>query len=179
MRFRDWLTENKLMPLDDKRHQGYQMNIQEDEFIHFTTSDRAKQILEAGRLLFKPPHAKFGTDTVDAISLVYGSYLPSVQTTHIDNQDDLVAVRFKTNAIPDAGYSEEVKWLSDVPLINPQIISKEEAIRLLQNTPEKLDEDAYVVYMDPSELEQAVGVPRSDLNKFYDAKAAYYQQINA
>lgn len=127
----------------------YQMDLSQDEFVHFTTLSRAKEIVESGRLMMNPPYEKFGTDTVDGVSLVYGTHLPGVQWTHTQTTEDdpLVAIRFKTNVLPNRATVEEVKWITDVPLINPQIISKEEAVGLLQNTPEDIDEMANVIYM--------------------------------
>jgi hypothetical protein len=106
----------------------------DDEFIHFTTASRAKQILQNGKLLMEPPYKKFGTDTVDAISLRHGMFNPGVQFTHIKitPDDPLVAILFKTNLKPYAAYPEEVKWNVDVPLINAKIISKNQAQSLLK-----------------------------------------------
>ena len=127
----------------------YQMDIRQDEFLHFTTLSRAKEILQSKKLMMRPPYRKFGTDTVDAVSLVYGVSLPQVQWTHTKakDSDPVVAIKFKTNALPSRATEEEVKWLTDVPLINPQIIDKEEAVSLLQSTPEKIDDMANVIYM--------------------------------
>lgn len=132
----------------------YQMDLSQDEFVHFTTMSRAREIIESGRLLMNPPYEKFGTHTVDAVSLVYGTHLPGVQWTHTktDESDPIVAIRFKTNVLPNRASVEEVKWLTDVPLLNPQIISKEEAVSLLENTPEEIDEMANVIYMSYSQF---------------------------
>lgn len=142
----------------------YRMNIAQDEFVHFTTMSRAKEIMESGRLLMNPPYDKFGTHSVDAVSLVYGDHVPGVQWTHTktNESDPIVAVRFKTMAIPSRAHVEEVKWLTDVPLINPQIISKEEAIGLLKNTPEDIDEESNIIYMPYSQF--------SKLHKVYSGE---------
>lgn len=106
----------------------------DDEFLHFTTMSRAKEIIQSGKLLMEPPYKKFGTDTVDAVSVKNGIWLPSVQFIHTktNNNDPIVAVLFKTNTHPYAAYPEEVKWNTDVPLINAKIISKDQAQRLLK-----------------------------------------------
>jgi hypothetical protein len=105
-----------------------------DEFLHFTPMSRARQILQSGKLSMEPPYKKFGTDTVDAVSVRHGTWLPSVQFIHTQTtpNDPIVAILFKTNVLPYAAYPEEVKWNIDVPLISPRIISKIQARGLLK-----------------------------------------------
>lgn len=55
-----------------------------------------------------------------------------MQTTHIKS-DDVVAIRFTTNVAPKYGYTEEVAWGQDVPLINPTIITVDDAFRVLKS----------------------------------------------
>ena len=122
----------KLTSVDDH----HIMTLRNDEFIHFTTKERAQQIIKSGKLLMKPPYDKFGTDTVDAVSLVYGSYVPTVQLTHTERiSKDIVGVVFKTETIPDIGFPEEVKWSEDVVLINPKIVSMARGVSLLKSAP--------------------------------------------
>lgn len=108
----------------------------EDEFLHFTPMSRAKQILQSSKLLMNPPYKKFGTDSVDAVSVRHGQFNPGVQFTHIKTtpNDPVVAVLFKTNLLPYAAYPEEVKWNTDVPLITPRIITKAQAQTMLKPT---------------------------------------------
>lgn len=110
------------------------ISIKRDAFIHFTTLSRAKRILESGKLLMRPPYKKFGTDSVDAISIKYGQLVPGTQITHIktDANDPVVAVWFRTNVLPYAAYPEEVKWNKDVPLFSAKIIQKEYAEKMLR-----------------------------------------------
>lgn len=145
---------------------AHQMDVAADRFVHFTTRDRAAQILQSGRLLMRPPHPKFGTDSVDAVSLTYGRSLPSVQSNHLPG--DLVAVVFKTTAPPEVGYAEEVKWHSDVPLLEPQIVSVEEARKLLANAQPIGDQDE-VVYRDQDAERYATPRPKTAADKLADA----------
>lgn len=159
MKFRQWMAEaNGLELIRDNggRDVWYQMDLSQDEFVHFTTMSRAQEILKSGRLMMNPPHDKFGTDTVDAVSLTYGVSIPEVQWTHTKTSDDdpLVAVRFKTNILPQRATAEETKWITDVPLINPQIISKDEAINLINHSPEKIGELSHVIYMPYNQFEK-------------------------
>ena len=90
----------------DKRPRGLSdpnallFNVNNDEYIHFTTTGRARQILSDGVIKFRPPYPKFGPDVVNAVSTVYGEYLPSVQVDHIfksdevETEDDIVAIKF-------------------------------------------------------------------------------------
>ena len=110
-------------------------NINEDYFIHFTPLSRAKEILNSGHLLSNPPYKKFGIVGIQAISAKHGTYLPSVQSDHIETNEDIVAVVFKTNALPKIGHGEEVIWgeeIEKLTLINPKIIPKQQAINILQ-----------------------------------------------
>lgn len=120
-------------------------NIKDDLFIHFTSKVRAEQIMESGKLLFDPPYEKFGIEAIGAISAVWGEFVPGVQTTHIDG-DDIVAVIFKTNSVPKYGYAEEVLWDNDVALINPQIISREDAIKILNTNGSQVGEFDLIRY---------------------------------
>lgn len=126
------------------------INLADDSFIHFTLEDRAKEIIKEGKLLSNPPYKTFGISGVQAISVTHGEYVPSVQTTHIERgeeseSDEVVAILFKTNTMPKVGYPEEVIWPENknVNLINPKIISQEEAIRLLKP---KSEEDKTLIY---------------------------------
>jgi len=94
--------------------QIYLMDIKKDRFVHFTLEDRIPEILASGKLMFNPPYEKFGIEEVAAISIVWGKYLPGVQTTHTEKKGKLGAILFETNTIPKVGYSEEVLWGRDV-----------------------------------------------------------------
>lgn len=110
-------------------------NLSDDFFIHFTPLSRAKEILHSGHLLSNPPYKKFGISGIQAVSAIYGTFLPGVQTTHIKSDEEIVAVVFKTNIPPDIGHAEEVIWQEHVdklPLLDAKIITKQEAIKILQ-----------------------------------------------
>jgi len=122
------------------------ISVSEDSFLHFTTEFRAEQILSAGVLKMQPPYPKFGTDSVDAISITYGQWVPGTQITHIraSQKDPLVAIHFKTDLVPYAAYPEEVKWNKDVPLIDPEIVSIQKAKAML--TYKTKDDDYEIRY---------------------------------
>jgi hypothetical protein len=126
----------------------YKMNINRDEFIHFTRVRYALQIIKEKKIkLDVEGTKKFGAYANFAVSLVYGKYLPSVQTTHI--KPPIIGIIFKTKDIPYIGHSSEVAWEGDINLINPRLINTEEGIRLLNNTPYKLDtedDEAVIIY---------------------------------
>lgn len=151
-KFNRFLNESKLTPKEETQWGTiYEMPISEERFLHFTLLDRAVEILESGKLLMRPPYEKFGTDTVDAVSTTYGKSVPGVQTTHIakhiKTKEPLAAIVFSTSVLPHGyGFREEVKWTQDVPLIHPELLSFEEGVEMLENTPEKIDEDDMVKY---------------------------------
>lgn len=141
----------KVLSLEEESPYGrvFRGDGSKDTFVHFTPLSRAKQILSEGKLLMRPPYPKFGTDAVNAVSLSYGSYVPSVQTNHIKTgpQDPVVGVVFKTSSKPWTGYSEEVIWKRDVPFQGPaKIVSKSKAIGMLRNTSEQISGDDTVKY---------------------------------
>lgn len=120
------------------------VKLKDDSFVHFTTKERANEILNGGKILQDPPYKKFGIDAVTAVSVNYGKYVPRVQMDHIPNNKDAVAIWFRTNTLPSYGYIEEVIWHEDVKLIDGKIISKEQAISLLENNEDI--EDLYLLY---------------------------------
>lgn len=137
----------RLQPTGEKTWQGgnvYRMDIRKDQFVHFTQEDRARQILDSGKLLMRPPYEKFGIDAVTAVSLVYGESLPSVQMTH--SKGKLVAIMFRTSTKPQEGRVEEVIWKRDVVLKGAKIISAKNAVAMLRNTPERIESEDLVEY---------------------------------
>jgi hypothetical protein len=124
------------------------MDLSRDRFVHFTTRNRAAEIMESGRLLMRPPYKKFGIDATAAVSVVWGSFLPGVQTTHIDaDKSDLVGVVFQTKVMPEVGYPEEVLWKQDVVLVNPKVVPYAKAKGMIRGSS---DFDGQVYYTVPS-----------------------------
>jgi 2'-5' RNA ligase/ribosomal protein S18 acetylase RimI-like enzyme len=129
--------------------QVYEMNLAADEFVHFTTAKRAASILRSKKLLLDPPGIKkFGGYAVYAISLVWGEFVPGTQTTHIDKDEGpLVAIRFQTDTMPKPSYSEEVTWNQDVALKNPKLMTKQQAVGLLNSASYRLGDQDLVRYV--------------------------------
>ena len=148
-----YLKENSTFPspfekfkCSDQHDTFYLMEIENDIFIHFTPPERAKQIIESGKLLMQPPYKKFGIDAVTAVSAVWGKFFPGVQTTH-SKRGDLVAILFTTMVTPEVGYSEEVIWKEDVIFDEgAEIVSYEEAVNMLRD---QIDFDGQVYYEIP------------------------------
>jgi hypothetical protein len=158
--------EKLAMELVEKDRWGnriYRMDVLDDEFLHYTTRERAQQIIESGILSIDSSLTVRG---VFGISLVFGKYFPRVQQTGFGLKDlenpDIVALRFKTDTIPMSGGVEEVSWLGDVRLIEPQIIELDEAEALLNavKPPVDLDPDGMdtIIYTDKKHLEKAMRV---------------------
>lgn len=123
----------------------WEMDVSKDEFIHFTPADRAQEILESGKLLFRPPYKKFGGDAVYAVSTQWGGFQPRVATTHYGDVD-LVGILFKTGVPPKVGFWEEVSWDRDVPLKQARIVPYPKAVGMLRRTPHQISPDDMVVY---------------------------------
>lgn len=109
---------------------SYKMDLTRDRFVHFTSSDRALQILASKKLMMNPPHEKFGGDAIYAISTVWGRWVPRTQTTHI--KGNLVGVVFQTTDRPDYGHPEEVVWHHDVALKSPKVVSYNQGVALVK-----------------------------------------------
>lgn len=132
----------------------YTISIENDHFIHFTPLSRAKMIVDSGKLLYNPPFKKFGIASITAISGVWGSYVPTVQTTHtkLEQGDEMVAIVFSTSTVPRIGYAEEVLWDNDVVLNKYKIIKVEQAIDMLKKSAQYANsigfdpDDDFVVY---------------------------------
>ena len=131
------------MKLRIEAQETINQDVTQDQFIHFTTRERAEQILKDNKLLMDPPYDKFGIDAVTAISTTYGTAVPGVQLTHIEGNP--VAVLFQTTTTPQVGYVEEVVWKEDVNLINPKIISVHEALNMLKHA-EPIEDHVVVTY---------------------------------
>jgi hypothetical protein len=138
----------------------YQMDVSEDEFLHFTTRDRAEEAIEAGKLSIEKARMTYA---VYAVSLTFGKYLPRVQRTGLGLQEvdesEVVALRFKTDTIPYGGHVDEVSWMGDVNLIDPRVIEAGEAIALLEavEPPVPFDpDDDFVIYTDMEHLEASM-----------------------
>jgi len=149
------IMNNKLEYLGKDRwgDKYFYMDVKDDTFVHFTTLNRSNEIIETKQLLLDSPHSGMGAYGTFAVSLTYGDYIPGVQTTHIkaDPNDTIVAVEFKTNTVPKkTGTVDEVAFgEQNVNLINPKIISKEQAISKIKSAPVKIsqkDNDDKVIY---------------------------------
>lgn len=116
----------------------WEMDLKRDQFVHFTNSKRALEIMASGKLLLNPPDKISIVTGVFAVSTVWGSYTPSVQT-YIERQrsgeGDTVAILFRTTTKPGVSFPEEVTWDRDVVLKGAQIIPARQAISMLQRTP--------------------------------------------
>ena len=134
--------------LQCNRYDGdfYLMDLSKEVFVHFTPPERAEEIIRSGKLLMNPPYKKFGIDAVSAISVVWGTFVPGVQTSH-SKRNDLVAIVFKTRTPPEYGYPEEVIWKHDVTLVRPKIVSFAKGKGMLKG---RFDEDGQVFYEVPS-----------------------------
>jgi hypothetical protein len=155
----NWYKLSQLNPTEHKSWNGraHQMNLEDDQFIHFTTQKRAEEILGSGKLMINAPYPGFGAYGAFAISTTYGSWKPGVQSTHIPKMDKIddspiVGILFKTDMKPIGGYQEEVTWYEDVPLVGASIISVNEAKEILDSQENNiLEEDDNVFYHDTYE----------------------------
>lgn len=107
----------------------YYQDLSSDTFVHFTTLQKAKEIIASGKLLMNPPYDKIGIDAVCAVSLTFGTNVPNVQQS---GKPNMVAIIFKTDTVPSYGVQEEVVWHQDVNLIDPKVIMVSKALSLLK-----------------------------------------------
>lgn len=128
------------------------MPLNKDSFIHFTTLERAKEIIESGKIMVDSPHQGMGAVGAFAVSTVYGYYVPTVQTTHIDG--DVVGLYFTTDTMPEIGYPEETIWKKDIALKESKIVSNEKAISMLMKTSD--NDPEFVVSYNRDKAKQTV-----------------------
>lgn len=106
--------------------------LSKEKFIHFTPKENVPEILKSGMLK---------GSSVFAISTSFGIWYPRVQFTHIKHDSDkgragqTQAILFQTNKPPVDSTYEEVVWHESVPVLNPQVMSTRDAIRVLKHTP--------------------------------------------
>jgi hypothetical protein len=124
----------------------YTMDLSRDTFVHFTSSDRALQILAEKKLSMSPPYKKFGPDKIYAISTVWGTLVPGTQMTHI--KGNVVGLMFQTPTKPEIGFPEEVIWKRDVVLKHPRVLPYSRAAALIKQAPARPPErdNFYVLY---------------------------------
>jgi len=133
-----FLEERKPEETDFYYNPRYEIDIQNDAFIHFTTKENAENIIRTG--MFNPSKSEH----VFAVSAIYGTWFPEVQyapqamTSKRWKDEDMVAIYFITDKKPIQGHFDEVFWKGPVPIIDAEIISVEEAKKILSSTPEKL-----------------------------------------
>jgi len=119
----------------------YEMNVNNDSFIHFTTIENVEKILRSGKL-----NSGGNEYSSFAISTTFGINTPNVQNSKLN---DPQAILFTTSEAPNnENFSEEVTWRGGVKFNDAKHISFEEAKRILDNSPEKLPnkDDDSVVY---------------------------------
>jgi len=150
----NWYKQTQLEETDQKVSprwnygKYFRMNIEDDSFIHFTTQKRANEIMQSGVIQLNPPYSGY-VKAVFAVSVTYGVWFPSVQTTHIKSWMDvtgyddtpLVAVHFMTDIKPIGSHKTEVVWHQDVPLLTADIISVSEAKDMIENNNQLSDDD--------------------------------------
>lgn len=138
------IFENAEMPikLPNGSDYTYYMDLSQDTFIHFTLLSRAESMIESKTMSLNYGKRGLGPEGIFAVSEAFGQYVPSVQLYvkkfNPDNEQ-VVALEFKTNTVPDYGHPEEVIWKSDVSLINPRIISVEDAEKKLAPRDDSMD----------------------------------------
>lgn len=124
----------------------YFMNINNETFLHFTPKEMVDPVLKDGYLRMIKSDSP-GIVAVCAVSLTYGQYVAGVQL-NARSPEDLVAVVFQTATLPEGGNStDEVTWHAPVEMVNPRVVSFEEGVALLGQSPVKFTEDDQVAYV--------------------------------
>ena len=149
------------------------MDISKDRFVHFTTFDRAKQIIAAGKLMMRPPYEKFGGDLVYAVSAIWGDSVIGTQTTHIKGKN-IVAIVFQTSTKPKYGFVEEVVWDRDVVLRNPKVVTKSKGLSLIKGA-NSVTGDDMVKYASSGSLDSNERVVLMDMLQGIEKQAAKFQ----
>jgi hypothetical protein len=138
----------------------YQMDVKDDEFIHFTSFPNVEKILASKKL-----NSGGNEFSSYAVSTTFGVFTPGVQT---DRNDYKEAILFTTDEIPNGeNYSEEVTWKGGVDFKTAKHISFDEAVKILKNSKEKLpnSDDDSVIY-NSGTLSEGITVYRGSGNNY-------------
>lgn len=112
-----------------------EMDINEDVFVHFTTSENAMGIIEDGEIKESPEDVEsFGAPGVFAVSLTYGKFYDTMINHNEDRKGKMVAVVFTTVDKPETGFNEEVRWEDDVALEDAFVCPFVDAKNALENS---------------------------------------------
>lgn len=153
----------------------YFMPLSKDFFYHYTYADRVDEILEDGHL--RPNHIMDsdspGAQGVYAISGTWGWDVPSVQISGGKKKriKEMVALKFKTDTKPKAGFVVEVRWDKPVKIKGAEVISISEARRQLKGRKEAFfrefgNHSEMIVFYDPKQAMKT----RQDLSRMKRAK---------
>lgn len=128
-----------------------EMEISEDVFVHFTTSENAMGILKDGVIEEDPEDVQcFGAVGVFAVSLTFGKFYETMINHNEDRNGDMVAVVFTTADKPETGFNEEVRWEDDVTLEDAFVCPFEDAKNAIENNDVKYEcdhlENDFVTY---------------------------------
>ena len=148
------LKKSKETKFDDTE---YKMDVEDDTFIHFAPKEVAQEIAKSKKL--DPKFSETFADSVFAISLTYGEYVPTTQIHNIggkrsENYEDYIGIVFKTNDIPKVGHVEEVSWEGPVNINILKYVTIKEAENMLNNTPYNINERDYVLYESESNINE-------------------------
>ena len=152
----DLLKNKEVRSLDGNPFTGYTdgywggkiyiMDIAKEIFLHFTTKQHAPNILRDGTLRMIKTERP-GILATCCVSTTYGEFIPSVQL-NAQNPEDLVAIIFQTDTLPGgSNHADEVTWHGPIDMKNPRVVSFQEGVSLLKNSPVKLEDDDYVAYI--------------------------------
>jgi hypothetical protein len=112
-----------------------EMKISDDVFVHFTTNENAKAIIDDGVIEEDPEGVDcFGAKGVFAISLTYGEFYETMINHNEDRDGDMVAIIFTTDDKPEKGFNEEVQWEEDVTLEDAFVCPFDDARNAIENS---------------------------------------------
>ncbi len=124
----------------------FYMDINKDEFIHFTNKERIPEILEHKRLLMNSGYDRYiGKKSIYAVSAVWGLLHDTIQLHRTSDTEytGFGAIIFKTNVKPKRADYRQVIWYEDVPFTEVKEIPLKEAINLLNKNEEKYPSGFY------------------------------------
>lgn len=120
------------------------------KYVHFTSPEDAKKIVESGYLW----QSSIIADAIYAVAQG-GVFSPGVQHTTLGRtKDRSVAVVFETKDLPDVAFPEEVIWhLDRLPIFNAQIVPSAEAAKLLDGSVPTDENDWLKIPVHPSKVD--------------------------
>lgn len=141
---------------------AYKFDGRKDTYLHYTTREKAKQIMKDKALKTSgPEYSSY------VISTAYGDYVPGTQRGEVCGLKgaadcDIVLLKFKSDKQPTVGFPEEVKFRGGAPIKDIEMLEGPAMERELSKLKGGvIGDDSYVLYRDEDIEDLKLSVERN------------------